>query len=186
METELLRSTVYFDGSCPLCRAEIGYYRGADRDGALCFIDVSQTDAAVPEGFTQRLAMERFHVRAGNGEILSGAAAFVEVWARLPGWRWAAAAATLPGATAALELGYRAFPSRTAFPLSFLREDTTALASRWIKARLTRHSNHRAISTRRVDLGSFPKSGVAVVFGAGGGSGAHWSKLCAPLTALSR
>ena len=39
----------------------------------------------------------------------SGAAAFVEVWARLPRWRWAARAAALPGAMAALEFGYGTF-----------------------------------------------------------------------------
>jgi predicted DCC family thiol-disulfide oxidoreductase YuxK len=109
VESELSRSAVYFDGSCPLCRAEIEYYRGKDHAGALCFIDVSQTSADAPDGVTQRRAMERFHVRARNGQILSGAAAFVEVWARLPGWRWAARAAALPGALAALELGYRLF-----------------------------------------------------------------------------
>jgi predicted DCC family thiol-disulfide oxidoreductase YuxK len=53
--------------------------------------------------------MERFHVRASDGSVLSGAAAFVEVWTRLPKWRWAARAASLPGALAALELGYRMF-----------------------------------------------------------------------------
>jgi predicted DCC family thiol-disulfide oxidoreductase YuxK len=53
--------------------------------------------------------MQRFHVRAGDGRVLSGAAAFVEVWSRLPRWRWAARAASLPGALAALELGYRMF-----------------------------------------------------------------------------
>jgi predicted DCC family thiol-disulfide oxidoreductase YuxK len=53
--------------------------------------------------------MERFHVRAGDGRVLSGAAAFVEVWTRLPQWRWAARAASLPGAITALEFGYRMF-----------------------------------------------------------------------------
>ena len=109
METEASRSTVYFDGSCPLCRAEIGYYRRNDHSGALCFIDVSEADASIPAGLTRRSAMDRFHVRAGNGQLFSGAAAFVEVWARLPGWRLAARAAALPGAMAALEFGYRAF-----------------------------------------------------------------------------
>ena len=109
MESEVPKSTVFFDGSCPLCRAEIGYYRRKDQAGALCFVDVSETGAATPEGITQRRALERFHVRSGDGRVLSGAAAFVEVWTRLPKWRWAARAASLPGALAALELGYRMF-----------------------------------------------------------------------------
>ena len=53
--------------------------------------------------------MERFHVRASDGRIVSGVAAFVEIWSRLPKWRWAARAATLPGALTVLEFGYRMF-----------------------------------------------------------------------------
>ena len=103
------KTTVYFDGSCPLCRAEIGYYQGKDRAGALCFVDVSKQGAEGPEGTARERAMERFHVRAADGTIVSGAAAFVEVWARLPGWRWAARAAALPGTLTVLEFGYRLF-----------------------------------------------------------------------------
>jgi predicted DCC family thiol-disulfide oxidoreductase YuxK len=109
VESELPKSTVFFDGSCPLCRAEIGYYRRKDQDRALCFVDISETGAVPPEGITQEHAMKRFHVRASDGRVLSGAAAFVEVWTRLPRWRWAARAASLPGALAALEWGYRIF-----------------------------------------------------------------------------
>lgn len=109
MASKLPNSTVYFDGSCPLCRAEIGYYWRQDQDRALCFIDISETGAVPPEGMTQRRAMQRFHVRASDGGVLSGVAAFVEIWTRLPGWRWAASAASLPGALIALEWGYRFF-----------------------------------------------------------------------------
>ena len=109
MESEVQESTVFFDGSCPLCRAEIGYYRRKDQAGALCFVDVSQPGAMTLEGINQQRAMERFHVRARDGRVLSGAAAFVEVWTRLPKWRWAARAASLQGALTALELGYRMF-----------------------------------------------------------------------------
>ena len=109
MAAELPKSTVFFDGSCPLCRAEIGYYRRKDQVGALCFVDISEAGAVPPEGVTQQRAMERFHVRARDGRVLSGAAAFVEIWTRLPKWRWAARAASLPGALIALELGYRVF-----------------------------------------------------------------------------
>jgi predicted DCC family thiol-disulfide oxidoreductase YuxK len=109
VEPEHSQSTVYYDGSCPLCRAEIGYYRRTDQAGALCFVDVSTAGAEPPEGMTQQQAMQRFHVRSPDGRLLSGAAAFVEVWTRLPGWRWAARVASLPGALAVLELGYRMF-----------------------------------------------------------------------------
>ena len=109
MEAELPKSTVYFDGSCSLCSAEIGYYRRKDQDRALCFVDISETGAAAPDGITKERAMRRFHVRASDGRLLSGAAAFVEVWTRLPRWRWAARAASLPGALIVLERGYRIF-----------------------------------------------------------------------------
>ena len=122
MEAEPTRSTVYFDGSCPLCRAEIGYYRRKDHSGSLCFIDVSKPDALVPDCLTRQQAMERFHVRAGNGRLVSGAAAFIEVWARLPCWRWAARIAALPGILALLELSYRLFlPARPALAVIFER-----------------------------------------------------------------
>jgi predicted DCC family thiol-disulfide oxidoreductase YuxK len=107
--SEPTRTTIYFDGSCPLCRAEIGHYRRADQTDALCFVDVSRSAVATPEGVSQRQAMARFHVRTGDGRVLSGAAAFVEVWSHLPPWRWAARVAALPGILAALELGYRLF-----------------------------------------------------------------------------
>ena len=109
MENEIPKSTVYYDGSCSLCQAEIGYYRRTDQDQALCFVDISETDAVPPEGITVERAMKRFHVRSGDGRILSGAAAFAEVWARLPRWRWAARAASLPGALITLEWGYKIF-----------------------------------------------------------------------------
>ena len=101
--------TIYFDGSCPVCRAEIGYYRKRDVAGALCFVDVSRSDCELPPGLTRGQAMARFHVRGGNGQLSSGAAAFIEVWSRLPRWRWLARAAAIPGAALAMEFGYRLF-----------------------------------------------------------------------------
>ena len=102
-------TVVYFDGSCALCSAEIGYYRGQDHTGALCFVDVSEMGATTPAGISKEQAMARFHVRAGDGRVLSGAAAFVEIWGRLPKWRWLARVASSPGALVALEVGYRLF-----------------------------------------------------------------------------
>jgi predicted DCC family thiol-disulfide oxidoreductase YuxK len=102
-------ATVFFDGACPLCRREIAHYRKLDRAAALDFVDVSAEGAPTPADLTRQQAMARFHVRARDGSIVSGAAAFVEVWALLPGWRWAARLARLPGVVPLLELGYRLF-----------------------------------------------------------------------------
>ncbi len=109
MSSEVCKSTVYFDGSCPLCRAEIGHYGRQDIENALRFVDVSKYPETLPDFLTQQQAMKRFHVLAANGRLVSGAAAFVDVWSRLPRWRWAALVASLPVAMTILEFGYRLF-----------------------------------------------------------------------------
>jgi predicted DCC family thiol-disulfide oxidoreductase YuxK len=48
-------------------------------------------------------------VRGRDGALLSGAQAFLALWAALPGWRWLALACRLPGAAWVLERGYRLF-----------------------------------------------------------------------------
>jgi predicted DCC family thiol-disulfide oxidoreductase YuxK len=68
MASEVSKSTVYFDGSCPLCEAEVRHYRRTDRAGALCFVDISNTATVMPP------EMARFHVRRSDGRVLSGAA----------------------------------------------------------------------------------------------------------------
>ncbi len=99
--------TVYFDGACPLCRAEISHYQAQDRAAVMRFCDISRATGEIAPGLTATQAMARFHVRRGDGEIVSGAAAFVAIWRLLPRWRWAARLASLPGAMGVLEFGYR-------------------------------------------------------------------------------
>jgi predicted DCC family thiol-disulfide oxidoreductase YuxK len=101
--------TVLYDGACPLCRREIGLYRGLPASTPLCFADVSQPDQALPQGSTRAQLLARFHVLTAHGELLSGASAFVAMWATLPGWRWLARLARLPGVTWLMERAYRLF-----------------------------------------------------------------------------
>lgn len=80
------RCEVYFDGSCPLCRAEIGLYQRTGSDAR--FTDISGGASDSPPELSQAEAMKRFHVRRADGRLVSGAAAFAELWKATPGWRW--------------------------------------------------------------------------------------------------
>ena len=78
--------TVLYDGACPLCRREIGVYRGLkplQPDRPVCFTDVSDATVPLPPGTTREQLLAHFHVRSRNGELLSGARAFLALWAAL-------------------------------------------------------------------------------------------------------
>jgi len=105
----MAKTTVYYDGACPMCRAEIAQYARLDRAGALDLVDVADPASVLPEGTSRAEALARFHARSADGRLLSGARAFVEVWRDLPGWRWLARLARLPGAMWVMEAGYRLF-----------------------------------------------------------------------------
>jgi predicted DCC family thiol-disulfide oxidoreductase YuxK len=101
--------TVLYDGACPLCRREIGVYRGLQSSAPVCFADVSDIAQPLPPGTTREQLLARIHVRNSEGELLSGAEAFLALWAALPGWRWLALVGRLPGAAWAMERVYRLF-----------------------------------------------------------------------------
>jgi predicted DCC family thiol-disulfide oxidoreductase YuxK len=101
--------TVLYDGACPLCRREIGVYRGLQPSTPVCFADVSDPAQPLPSGTTREQLMARLHVRASDGRLLSGAQAFLALWAALPGWRWLSRMGRLPGAAWAMERAYLLF-----------------------------------------------------------------------------
>jgi predicted DCC family thiol-disulfide oxidoreductase YuxK len=101
--------TVLYDGACPLCRREIGIYRGLQSSTPVCFADVSDASQPLPGGTTREQLLARFHVRDAEGRLHSGAQAFLALWATLPGWRWLARLGRLPGAAWAMERVYRLF-----------------------------------------------------------------------------
>ncbi len=101
--------TVLYDGACPLCRREIGVYRHLRSGTPICFADVSDAAVPLPTGTTRQQLLKRFHVQRRDGELLSGAQAFLALWAVLPGWRWLALAGRLPGSVWLMERAYRLF-----------------------------------------------------------------------------
>lgn len=83
------KPTVYFDGGCPLCRAEIQAYQRMDGAENLRWLDLTQaTEAELGPGLRLDQAMARMHVRRADGSLAQGAAAFAEIWLALPRWRW--------------------------------------------------------------------------------------------------
>lgn len=101
--------TVYYDGACPLCAAEIALYRRQDPDGRLSLVDVAQPHAALPPGLSRQAALARFHVLDAHGELRSGAAAFAALWRALPRWRMLGQLAGTRWMSGTLEGLYRLF-----------------------------------------------------------------------------
>ena len=72
------RVTVWYDGDCPLCLAEISLIQKLDtKRQRLLFIDLTG-GGACPLDRGEMLA--KFHAREGEGPILVGAAAFGAMW----------------------------------------------------------------------------------------------------------
>ena len=65
--------TVFYDGSCPLCGAEIGLYRSCSGADRVAFVDVSVIGAgAVAPGLDKTAALKQFHVRVADTHRVPG------------------------------------------------------------------------------------------------------------------
>ena len=102
--------TVFYDGSCSLCRREIEFYRRRVDSNRTRWADVSACPPeALPEGLTRQDAMARFHVQRADGVLVSGVGAFTELWAHTPGFRWLGCVARLPIIHGVLDRAYGIF-----------------------------------------------------------------------------
>ncbi len=86
--SDLERPVVFYDGGCPVCRREIGFYQRLDRKkGAIDWRDITREPEALEgTGVDLDTAMRRFHVRDVEGRMRTGVDAFALVWEHLPGW----------------------------------------------------------------------------------------------------
>jgi predicted DCC family thiol-disulfide oxidoreductase YuxK len=83
-----MKTTMFFDGGCPLCNREVAHYRRLDRRGSIRWVDItSQPEALSEHGIGYAAAMERLHALGEDGRIVSGVPAFVTIWRQLPGYR---------------------------------------------------------------------------------------------------
>jgi|LNFM01.1.fsa_nt_gb predicted DCC family thiol-disulfide oxidoreductase YuxK len=75
--------TIYFDGRCPLCLAEIHVLRARNRRGLLQFVDVAAQDyRESSHGVSCDAALATIHARLGDHRLLRGPAVFAEAYRR--------------------------------------------------------------------------------------------------------
>lgn len=102
--------TVYYDGSCPLCRREIAWYQKQRGASVIAWEDVSGiSEALVADDLETDAAMRRFHLRTRDGSLVSGAAAFSELWRNLPKFKPLGYFVGLPVVSSIAEMAYRLF-----------------------------------------------------------------------------
>lgn len=106
MKIEKNCTNVLYDGSCPLCSFEIKQYQKITSYSPIHWVDISNPEFIPPLGQTKQSLMQRFHVVQPNGQLVSGAAAFISVWEKLPKFRYLASLSRVPGMLNVMEFGY--------------------------------------------------------------------------------
>ena len=105
----LPKLTLFYDGSCPLCQAEILFLSRRNQAGLLDFVDVhsAQFDSE-SIGISCAQALAAMYAQYDNGTLIQGAAVFPEAYRRanLPFLAWMFSRKSLQPA---LQVGYRFF-----------------------------------------------------------------------------
>jgi predicted DCC family thiol-disulfide oxidoreductase YuxK len=101
--------TLYYDGRCPLCQAEMLYLQHRDRLGLLNCVDITLNDFdADATGLSCERAMASIHGRMENGEWVTGVAVFAAAYERV-GLRRMAWLLSRPSLQPVLGWGYARF-----------------------------------------------------------------------------
>ncbi|MEN9844293.1 MAG: hypothetical protein RLZZ612_2122 [Pseudomonadota bacterium] len=87
--------TVYYDESCPICRAEMHNFMRRDRSHIVTFVDASAPDFVPPSGHRTAEMMRLLHLHTADGRWLIGVDAFSLLYRRL-GLPWVARALDAP------------------------------------------------------------------------------------------
>lgn len=83
-----MKTTMFYDGGCPLCRREVEHYRRIDRARRVDWVDITrQPDRLEAAGLGPDAAMSRLHAFDREGRLVVGVSAFVAVWHALPYYR---------------------------------------------------------------------------------------------------
>ena len=97
MNATLYPLTLYYDGACPLCRAEMHNLMLRNTAGLLAFVDVSAPGFdSPPPGTSLTDLLDLIHARRADGEVLRGVEVFRLAYAAV-GLPWVGRLTRLPG-----------------------------------------------------------------------------------------
>jgi predicted DCC family thiol-disulfide oxidoreductase YuxK len=124
--------TLYYDGRCPLCQAEMLYLQHRDRLGLLNCVDITLNDFdADATGLSCERAMASIHGRMENGEWVTGVAVFAAAYERV-GLRRMAWLLSRPSLQPVLGWGYARF-ARHRYTLSrWFGPSVLRFVKRWL------------------------------------------------------
>lgn len=109
MSNNLPKLTLFYDGACPLCQAEILFLSGRNQANLLGFIDIhSEKYDPLKLGVSCEEALAAMYGQYADGTLINGPAVFPEAYRRanLPTLAWIFSRKTMQPA---LQIGYRFF-----------------------------------------------------------------------------
>lgn len=105
--------TVFYDGACSVCAAEMSHYRSKNHGGRLVFVDISDHSFdPSPYGITLDEFMARMHAIDRSGRVYRAVEAFWAIWQAFPAstlYGFLGALVMFPGVNLLARLGYRGF-----------------------------------------------------------------------------
>jgi uncharacterized protein len=98
-DTRAELTEMYYNGECPVCNFEMSHYARIceNTEKSLKFIDASQRPEALAAcGLRRDHVEKRVYLKDSSGRLISGLPALVQLWWRMPGYRWLARLSSLP------------------------------------------------------------------------------------------
>jgi predicted DCC family thiol-disulfide oxidoreductase YuxK len=103
-----MKTTMFYDGQCPVCMRGVRHYRRLDWAGRLAWADLTDPRSDLEShGLEFAAAMDILHVRDRDGLMHQGGYAFAALWAELPVYRWLALVLRSTGLVAIMDRAYR-------------------------------------------------------------------------------
>ena len=102
--------TIYFDGLCRACSAEINHYRKSPGSEHFIFLDITHPSFnPKTHGLDPQKVHRVMHVRDSSGQLHEGVDAFRTIWQQLPRYRFLVRLSDIKFFRLLMEFGYRLF-----------------------------------------------------------------------------